>query len=916
MKRENGMCRIYEESEHQEIFYSAVDLHQPLAIHIPSALGKLGYYVCLRLPQAMAAAVGEARIFLKVGGLRPDDVALRRGENIAGRDLIPSREPGLVWLLLGRAFVSRGDGVLRIEGLPAEIKCAPLLLCTWLRFLESGQADDWLRCQSDPCFAPGGVPLGGIGCGKVELCRDGRFRNFSGNNNQDMPFEEPDGLAGAFLAIREGEERLLATRPLCGIPAVPHLAAELLFPQAFLRAPDCLPGLEAEVCASAPWVPHNLELSCLPGFLVRWRVRNLSGRRRRVTCRLAWPNLVGAGGGIGAAEKRTGYGDGSYRFWTAPEAATAKVLRVGGITALRYGNAPNPISPAADGHHYVAAYGKSGDVQADRWSGSVYHTLELAAEAEAQCAMAVVWEMPHWLDSQGIDRGLYWQNFHGDGLDIVKCLFRNFNLILQESSALSRLFAQSELPAWLRARLCNCNYPLITNSVLFRDGRFSINEGPTEMSGCYGTIDQRLAAHPATHFFFPALNRVELSLFGRTQTADGEINHDLGSGHLERPAAGQRWPDIQCSFVIQCARHAWQNGDGDFAREIWPRVRAALLRHAQWAEQGKGVAQLGSRTGLGTSYDSYHYEGTTAYMGTLWIAACQIAKIWAEEVGDRELPRLIPSWIAAAQQRLEDDLWNGSYYRAFAGSGCPTNENSHAGTLAGVWYSRMLAGEDVLPLPRLRLLGDALMARHGSERFAVPPDEVAPDGARGSDFGWLPYVEAFLLAPTAILRHPDTLKVWERMVHAMDGGGKHPCDTRLMYRPLSGEPSWGAYYMTAPASWLVYEALLDFTYQPSEGVLRLNPALPGKWPVIHPRFWGMAEAKGSEISLAVERVFGESALLVRCLELPVGAAVTITGGAAAPVKIGHRGVYERWLVNMTLAPGAIISWRSLSAKAC
>ena len=908
------MTIIYEESEHQELFYPDADLRQPIPIHIPSALGKLGYYVCLRLPQPTAAKVGDVRIFLKVGGLRPDDVVLNRGENIVCRDLFPSKEPGEVWLVLCRAFVSRGDGVLRIEGLPNEISQAPLLLCTWPRFLESGQADDWLRCRRDPFFAIGGVPLGGIGCGKVELCRDGRFRNFSGNNNQDMPFEEPDGLAGAFLAIAsEGENRLLATRPASGIQPVPRLEAEIFFPQILLRAPDCLPGLTAEVCASAPWVPHNLEISCLPGFLVQWKIRNFSNRRRQAICRLAWPNLVGAGGGIRAAEKRTGYGDGSYCFWPAPEAGNAQVLRVGDITALRYDNAPNPVSPAADGHHYVAARGSGCGVNADRWFGSVYCAVDLPPGEEAQCDMAVVWEMPHWVDSQGIDRGLYWQNFYADGLQILNRLFCDFTYILREAGALARLLAQADLPLWLKERLCNCNYPLIANSVLFRDGRFSINEGPTEMSGCYGTIDQRLAAHPATQFFFPALNRMELALFARTQTANGEINHDLGSGHLERGPSGQRWPDIQCSFVIQCARHARQAGDLDFSREMWPKVRAALVRHAQWAEEGKGVAQLGHRTGLGTSYDSYHYEGTTAYIGTLWIAACQIVRIWAEEVGDTELLRLIPAWIEAARRRMEDDLWNGVYYRAFAGAGCPSNENSHAGTLAGVWYSRMLAGEDILPPARLRDLCKALMARHGSERFAVPPDEVTPDGASGSDFGWLPYIEAFLLAPAAILRHHAVFEIWERIAHAMSGNGKHPCDTRLMYRPLTGEPSWGAYYMTAPASWLVYEAMLDFTYTPADGALRFNPSRSGKFPVIHPLFWAMAEAKGEERILRIVRLFSEQPLAVRCLEAPAGASVAINDGEPV-VRLGRRGAYERWGVkDILLATDVVLSY-AISAK--
>ena len=79
------------------------------------------------------------------------------------------------------------------------------------------------------------------------------------------------------------------------------------------------------------------------------------------------------------------------------------------------------------------------------------------------------------------------------------------------------------------------------------------------------------------------------------------------------------------------------------------------------------------------------------------------------------------------------------------------------------------------------------------------------------------------MAPLAVIGDMRMLPVWERIVTRMDQGGKSPCDTRLMYRPSTGEPSWGAYYMTAPASWLVYDALIDFTFFPEEGMLRLVP---------------------------------------------------------------------------------------------
>jgi hypothetical protein len=79
-----------------------------------------------------------------------------------------------------------------------------------------------------------------------------------------------------------------------------------------------------------------------------------------------------------------------------------------------------------------------------------------------------------------------------------------------------------------------------------------------------------------------------------------------------------------------------------------------------------------------------------------------------------------------------------------------------------------------------------------------------------------------------------------------------------MYRPRGGEPSWGAYYMTAPASWLVYDAWLDFFYTPADGALRLRVPAPGRYPVVHPLFWGTldAAADGTAV-LTVSRTFAD-----------------------------------------------------------
>ena len=59
--------------------------------------------------------------------------------------------------------------------------------------------------------APSGMPLGGIGAGKLEITKDGQLTAFTGNNNQDSPIYR---MPGSFFAVAVKEPELTACRLL------------------------------------------------------------------------------------------------------------------------------------------------------------------------------------------------------------------------------------------------------------------------------------------------------------------------------------------------------------------------------------------------------------------------------------------------------------------------------------------------------------------------------------------------------------------------------------------------------------------------------------------------------------------------------------------------------------------------------
>jgi hypothetical protein len=331
----------------------------------------------------------------------------------------------------------------------------------------------------------------------------------------------------------------------------------------------------------------------------------------------------------------------------------------------------------------------------------------------------------------------------------------------------------------------------------------------------------------------------------------------------------------------------------------------------RWADQGNGVPQIHARDEgghpLGTSYDGYQYHGTMAYVATLWLAALQVMRKWATQYDDHDLLAKIDAWHGAAHERLERDLWNGTFYRAYASQAGPSNENCHAGSLGGEYYARLLTGQDVLPDDRIDPCCDALTALNGNATFRVPPDEVSADLTTFTEYGWLPYVESFCLAPLAIRGRAAMWEIWRRVVDAMEQHDASPCDTRLMYQPVSGAKSWGSYYMTAPASWLVYTAAADYAFWPAESALRVAPSMEGKFAIVHPLFWAIGEKKDNRVSVTVRNLWTRRKLTVTTLELPTE-TVAVSGVNLAPV--GKHGIYTRFMLPTTvvLTENATIEW--------
>jgi non-lysosomal glucosylceramidase len=133
-----------------------------------------------------------------------------------------------------------------------------------------------------------GVPLGGIGAGKVEIFPDGTLANFTHQNNWDNPMGRAGGLnhvdarVGHHFAIwasgcAEGTEpvaRLLQTADIAGLPRVKEIEYAGEYPFAKLNYVDPALPLEVRLEAFSPVVPGNLRISAMPVAIFMFTLTN------------------------------------------------------------------------------------------------------------------------------------------------------------------------------------------------------------------------------------------------------------------------------------------------------------------------------------------------------------------------------------------------------------------------------------------------------------------------------------------------------------------------------------------------------------------------------------------------------------------------------------------------------------------
>lgn len=455
-----------------------------------------------------------------------------------------------------------------------------------------------------------------------------------------------------------------------------------------------------------------------------------------------------------------------------------------------------------------------------------------------------------------------------------------------------------------------------------RSGDLYTLEASPMMFGALGTLDQRLVSHPGFSLFYPGLNRTELRTFARLQGADGSLPHFNGNAHTALGSAGVEygttgWPDLACSFLIQCYRDWRETGDTAFLEEMRP----AMERAASWLiaadRDGDGIPEGGS------SWDIEHYPGCFIATATVWMATLRILQDLAVRFGETADATRYGTRLALASATVES-MWTGSCYLKCSDPVSGTrSDDVFVGQLAGEWIVRQLGLDPVLPEARVRTALDTLYRLNGNrDRYRLMPIQVRPDGSLPDrKYAWHAWPQYSMVFVDCLALH---LGLYEEAMGSIAGfdrvvreTNRTPWATTLWHDARTGQPDFECFtgrdwYMNTPATWWVLSALSGFTPDEPESSLSLGPVIPSgrsrvRYPLVSPRFWGTVELEKTADRLAVvlrvEKVFGTRSVPLRSVRWRAPIAEARMRGETIALEARGAGTVLHLASTISLGPG-------------
>ncbi|KPL06458.1 hypothetical protein AMJ85_10475 [candidate division BRC1 bacterium SM23_51] len=440
-------------------------------------------------------------------------------------------------------------------------------------------------------------------------------------------------------------------------------------------------------------------------------------------------------------------------------------------------------------------------------------TVTLAPGEKRSIRFLLAWYYPDARDSAGNFVGHIYSNWFDSSLAVAQHLAENWHDLARRTGEWQEKVYRAPLPDWLKEELVNSLYSMARNTCWIADGRYTHSES---FRGCpiMETIVCRFYGSIPLAMFFPDLEKNTMRQFIRHQREDGAIPFAFGRPeYWDRPYYETQQSLDSAEFALMAWRdYEWWD-DRDWACEVYPAVKRAI-RFAQTLDlDDDGV--INDEVSM-QYYDCWKFTGTSAYVGTIWLAALRAGEEFARMEGDAEFAAECRRWFEKARASLERDLWTGRYYRLYHDRRNGRKSDTSLGNqLVGQWYAYLCGLGEILPRDHILAALRHVAEKNGTSSSFGLVNGVTPDGRRDTTgtnghSDSITIGETYCYAATCIyagigdLGLPFARQLAENIALRQ----RSPWNTTWNMNPDTGEMAWGTEYYSDMCVWDLWGALL------------------------------------------------------------------------------------------------------------
>lgn len=714
-----------------------------------------------------------------------------------------------------------------------------------------------------------GIPLGGLGCGALQIFPDGTRGEFTGLNNWDKPLGQLHGfrhgsgsdfrVSNPFgIFVSAGKKRfakLLQTRPIAGLPTVSNIRFEADFPVAELFFEDPELPIRLSVCIFSAFIPEAYKESGLPAVIYRWKLSNPQSVPVTVGLLACAVNPVGSwnvsryntvirqNGSLGITFRRKHASVNDDRQGTVSLMTRRGKEEVTYWGSWMYAKEPFQAEQedrrlqaweffALDGRLPNDAKIREAFGELDEPMGAIAIRSEIPAGACVEWPMVYSWHMPNH------PFGHAYANHFPNAWSVGEFLLKKQDSLLRRIRAWQETIRQGPWPSWLSDALINTLCVCSAASVWTRKGEFAVFENPVKWP-LMDSLDVRYYGSLPLAMFFPKLEHETLDLFRRHQRPDGRIPHDLGRFQLNCPSdgttAGAGWKDLSTKYALMVYRNFLWTKKPLWIRRFYPSVKRAMQWQLAADQDGDGLPE---NQGRDSTYDLWDFYGASSYTACIHLAALKATESLARIAGDKRFALQCHAAFSCGAKSFDELLWTGSYYRAAHSSNGVLYQACIAGQLNGQWYAHLLGLGYLFEASRVRRAVETMLKLNGAASSYGAVNSVFPDG-RVDEQSWhsanVWVGETYALAALAIYEGfveegmALAQKTWLNFV----GKAKRPWSQPDVVRATDGSLGDGELYLRSLTIWALPLALASFDSRARRVIKALAPAL--SLPALHRR---------------------------------------------------------------------------------